>query len=43
MGKENISKYELHYENASEKNKIAGYTLIPESNHVAVAQHMSEH
>jgi hypothetical protein len=36
-------KYELLYEIASEMNKIAGYTLIPESNRVAEAQHMSEH
>ena len=27
---------------ASERNKIGGYTLIPESNRVAEAQYMSE-
>ncbi|MGY8701025.1 MAG: hypothetical protein ACKVJ3_07695 [bacterium] len=43
MGKKNFAKYELRYEIASERNKIAGYTLIPESNRVAEAQHMSEH
>ena len=43
MGKKNFSKYELRYEIASERNKIAGYTLIPESNRVVEAQHMIEH
>ncbi|MDE0792241.1 MAG: hypothetical protein OSB08_01215 [SAR324 cluster bacterium] len=36
-------KYELRYLIASVRNKNSGYTLIPESNRVAEAQHMSEH
>ena len=43
MGKKKTVKYELRYEIASERNKIAGYTLIPKNNHSAEAQHMSEH
>jgi len=43
MGKKNFAKYELRYEVASERNKIAGFTLIPKNNHSAEAQHMSEH
>ena len=43
MGKKKFAKYELRYEVASERNKIAGFTLIPKNNHSAEAQHMSEH
>ena len=43
MGKKKSVKYELRYEIASERNKIAGYTLIPKNNHSAEAQHMNEH
>ena len=43
MGKKNIAKYELCDEIASERNKISGHTLIPESNRVAMEHHMSEH
>ena len=43
MGKKNFAKYELRYEITSQRNKIAGYTLIPEINCVDEAQHMSEH
>ena len=39
----NLAKYELRYEIASERNTISGYTLIPESNRVTKAKHMSEH
>ena len=42
-GEKNFAKYELRYEIASERNKIDGYTLIPDSNRVAESQHMSEH
>ena len=43
MVKKKSVKYELRYEIASERNKIAGYTLIPKNNHSAEAQHMNEH
>ena len=43
MVKKKSVKYELCYEITSERNKIAGYTLIPKNNHSAEAQHMNEH
>ncbi|MEC8980305.1 MAG: hypothetical protein VYA81_01920 [SAR324 cluster bacterium] len=43
MGKKKSAKYELHYDIASERNKIAGYTLIPKNDHSVEAQHMNEH
>ena len=43
MGKKNFEKYESRHEMASERNKIGGYTLIPENNRGTEAQHMSEH
>ena len=43
MGKKNFAKYELRYEIASGRNKISGYTLIPESNRVTEEQYMDEH
>ncbi len=38
-----LRKYEFRYEIASERNKIAGYTLIPKSNRTIEALHLSEH
>ena len=43
MVTKDLAKYELRYEISSERNKIAGYTLIPGSNRLAEAQQMSEH
>ena len=43
MENKKITKYEFRFEVASERNKIAGYTLIPHNNREAEAQHMTEH
>ena len=43
MIKKKLAKYEFRYEVASERNKIAGYTLIPKSNRAAEVQHLNEH
>ena len=43
MEKKRSKKYELRFEVASERNKIPGYTLIPEHNSTAEVQHKSEH
>ena len=38
-----LQKYEFRYEIASERNKIAGYTLIPKSDRTIESLHLSEH
>ena len=42
MEKKRSKKYELRFEVASERNKIAGYTLIHKHDRSAEAQHMTE-
>ena len=41
--RKNLRKYEFRYEIASERNKIAGYTLIPKNDRTLEARHLSEH
>ena len=43
MGNIKFTKYEFRFEVASERNKIAGYTLTPHNNREAEAQHVAEH
>ena len=43
MGKRKNKKYEVRFEIASERKKITGYTLIPDHDRAAEAQHMKEH
>ena len=43
MGNIKSTKYEFRFEVASERNKIAGYTLIPHNKREAEAQHVAEH
>ena len=43
MGKRKGGKYELRFEVASERKKITGYTLIPDHDYTAQAQHIKEH
>ncbi len=43
MEKRKNKKYELSFEVASERKKITGYTLIPDLDCTAEAQHMKEH
>ena len=41
--RKNLRKYEFRYEIASERNKIAGYTLIPKSDLTLEALYLSEY
>ena len=41
--RKNLRKYEFRYEIASERNKIAGYTLVPKNDRTVEEIHLSEH